>query len=170
MPSATCLQRSSALLTALVLDTACAGQGARSPHAASLVDEPRALRLIASAVTAAGEQPTSGVTIRLPSGRELRVDVGVRGHRYGVAYLTETDLAELRPSEDLPPPLPDGDLPLVQGGGADHEVVALVLLARPEIEGALQADRHEQAVIAVENRIQRDVRDFVSQARKRRLP
>jgi|GEM_PF-2279470 len=159
-----------ALALTVALTSACTREGARSPNRARPVDEARAVNLIATTLTSAGERPRPGRSVRLASGRALGVDVTVEGHRYGISYLTASDLADLSPRDDLPPHMPDGDLPIAQGSGPDRDVVVLVLFADDYLHDDLAGDRHERTAIAAERRIQRDVRDFLTQARARKLP
>jgi hypothetical protein len=133
------------------------------------LDEKRALAVIAQAYRDAGAVAAAGRPVRLATGKSLRVDVGTEGRRYGIAYLTGADQSLLDPA-DLPPHTPGGDLPVVQGAGADVDTVVLVLFADDyQYDDFLGTDR-EAPGIAAEKKLARDVRDFLAQARLRKLP
>ncbi len=135
------------------------------------MDESRALSLAAQALGDAGETPAAGRDVLLATGRSLHVDVGVVGHRWGIAYVTADDLAALHPAADLPPRALSGDvLPVVQGVGSDGGAIVLVLWADDYSYDDASGGGHEATSIAAERRIARDVRDFVSQAHAKALP
>jgi hypothetical protein len=100
----------------------------------------------------------------------LRVDVGTEGRRYGVAYLTSADQSLLDPKADLPPHTPGGDLPVVQGAGPDVDAVILVLFAEDYQYDDFLGTGREASGIAAERKLARDVRDFLAQAKIRKLP
>src|SRR6476646_3209401 len=108
---------------ALLFLTACAGQEAKQPNPMRSIDERRAVPIIAQAYQDSGQTPSEGREIRLTTGKTLHVDVGTSGRKYGVAYLTASDLSGLDPKADLPPHTPGGDLPVVQGAGDDSDAV-----------------------------------------------
>jgi hypothetical protein len=148
----------------------CARPEAKAPNPTQPLDERRALAVIAQVYREAGATPTAGRPLRLRTGKSLRVDVGTEGHRYGVAYLTDADQALLDAKADLPPHTPGGDLPVVQGAGTDGDAVILVLFAGDyQYDDFLGSDR-ESPGIAAERKLARDVRDFLAQARLRKLP
>jgi hypothetical protein len=98
------------------------------------------------------------------------VDVGTEGHRYGIAYLTGADRELLDEKADLPPHAPGGDLPVVQGSGPDADAVILVLFAEDYQYDDFRGTEREATGIAAERKLARDVRDFLAQARLRKLP
>ncbi len=148
----------------------CGTPEAKAPHPTQPLDERRALAVIAQAYTGTGAVATDGRTIRLATGRSIRVDVGTEGRRYGVAYLTAADLAALDRKADLPPHLPGGDLPVVQGTGTDVDAVVLVLFAEDYPYDDFVGTEREASGIAAERKLARDVRDFLAQAKLRKLP
>jgi len=161
------LTPSSLVLLALA---ACAGQEAKQPNPMRSIDERRAIPIIAQAYQDSGQNPAEGRDIRLTSGKALHVDVGTAGRKYGVAYLTNGDLAGLDPKTDLPPHTPGGDLPVVQGAGEDADAVILILFAPDYQYDDLAGEQHESTTITAEKKLARDVRDFLVQARARNLP
>jgi hypothetical protein len=158
---------------AILLFLSVAGCGTpdpKPPTPTQPLDERRALSVIAQAYKDAGATPSAGRPVRLITGRSLRVDIGTEGRRYGIAYLTGADRALLDEKADLPPHAPGGDLPVVQGSGADFGSVILVLFAEDyQYDDFLGTDRNATG-IAAERKLARDVRDFLAQARLRKLP
>jgi hypothetical protein len=147
------------MATASLLGCARPAAGPPGPRP---VEERRAIVVIEQAYQKEGQRADGGREMQLASGRMLKVDVGTAGRKYGVAYLTSVDVANLDPSRDLPPPMPDDDLPLVQGTGADADAVVLVLLSTKYVDARPSA--------SAEQKIAQDVRDFLIQARARHLP
>jgi hypothetical protein len=134
------------------------------------IDERRAIPLIAQAYQDTGVTPSEGRDLRMSSGKLIHVDVGTAGRKYGVAYLTSSDLTGLDPKTDLPPHTPGGDLPVVQGAGEESAAVILLLFAQDYEYDDLAGDQHESTTITAEKKLARDVRDFLVQARARNLP
>jgi ABC-type uncharacterized transport system auxiliary subunit len=164
------MRRHLAASTLLLGLAACATPEAKQPNTTLPLHEQRALSVIAQTYKDFGITPGEGRTVRLASGRSLRVDVTIAGHRYGVAYLTATDQAALDAKADLPPHTPGGDLPVVQGAGADADAVILVLLAQDYEADDFRGAGREVSGITAERKLARDVRDFLTQARLRKLP
>ena len=153
-----------------LLVAGCRGGTAKHPNPTRPLEERRALTVIVQAYKDVGTTPAGARDIRLPSGRPLRVDVGTQGHHYGVAFLTGAEHAQLDAKVDLPPRAPGGDLPVVQGAGADLDAVVLLLFAEDYQDDDLAGERHETTAVTSERRLTRDVRDFLAQARLRNLP
>jgi hypothetical protein len=148
----------------------CAAPEAKAPaHPTQPLDEKRALAVIEQAYRDAGAVVAAGRPVRLATGKTLRVDVSTEGRRYGVAYLTGADQMQLD-AADLPPHTPGGDLPVVQGAGADGDAVILVLFADDYQYDDFRGTGRESPGIAAERKLARDVRDFLAQARLRKLP
>jgi hypothetical protein len=131
---------------------------ARPAQYPPVIEESTAISVIERAYVAGGHRPSEGRDLHLSSGRTLRIDVGTAGHKYGVAFLTKEDTASLDAARDLPPPMGRDDLPVVQGAGPDADAVVLVL----------RVSRYSSA--APEQSLERDVRDFLVQARTHHLP
>jgi hypothetical protein len=154
----------------LSIATGCATPEPKPPNATQPLDERRAVGIIMQVYKDAGTAASAGRPVRLATGRSLRVDVGTEGRRYGVAYLTGADLALLDEKADLPPHAPGGDLPVVQGAGPDIDAVILVLFAEDYQDDDFRGTEREATGIAAERKLARDVRDFLAQARLRKLP
>jgi hypothetical protein len=148
----------------------CAAPAAKPPNPTQPLDERRAVAVIAQVYKETGTAATEGRTVRLATGHSLRVDVGTEGRRYGIAYLTAADQALLDVKADLPPHLPGGDLPVVQGAGPDVDAVILVLFAEDYPYDDYVGTAREAPGIAAERKLARDVRDFLAQAKIRKLP
>jgi hypothetical protein len=148
----------------------CATSEARSPNPTQPLDERRAITVITQVYKDVGAAATDGRTVRFANGHSLRVDVGTEGRRYGIAYLTGADQALLDPKADLPPHTPGGDLPVVQGAGPDVDAVILVLFAEDYQYDDFLGTGREASGIAAERKLARDVRDFLAQAKLRKLP
>ena len=157
-------------LLAAFLAASCATPAPKPPNPTQPLDERRALAVIAQAYEEAGATAVSGRAIRLATGRSLYVDVGTDGRRFGVAYLTAVDQGALDAKTDLPPHSPGGDLPVVQGAGPDDGTVVLVLFAQDYQYDDFRGTDRAATGIAAERRLARDVRDFLAQARLRKLP
>jgi hypothetical protein len=126
--------------------------------------------VIAEAYRESGMTPSPGRDVRLTTGRTVRVDVGTEGRKYGVAYLTSVDQSSLDAKNDLPPHTPGGDLPVVQGAGPDADAVILLLFADDYQDDDFVGAGHQATGITAERKLARDVRDFLAQARLRKLP
>ena len=148
----------------------CATPDAKPPNPTQPLDERRALAIISQAYKDAGATAADGRAIRLFTGHSLRVDVGTEGRRYGIAYLTGADQALLDTRADLPPHTPGGDLPVVQGTGPDADAVILLLFAEDYQYDDFVGTGREAPGSAAERKLARDVRDFLAQARLRKLP
>jgi hypothetical protein len=148
----------------------CATPEARPPNPTQPLDERRALTVIAQAYKDFGATAADGRPLRLATGHSLRIDVGTEGRRYGVAYLTGADQALLDTKADLPPHTPGGDLPVVQGAGPDVDALILVLFAEDYQYDDFLGTGREATGIAAERKLARDVRDFLAQAKLRKLP
>lgn len=156
---------------AIALVAGCSTPEPRTPHqAARPLDARRAIPLIAQAFDDTGIEPDGPREIQLPTGKKLLVDVSAKGHKWGIAYLTREKLADLEPGRDLPPRPTNDDLAIVQGHGPDAGSVILVLFADEyQADDHLGEERRTSSIVA-EKKLQRDVRDFVVQAKARKLP
>src|SRR4051812_15097205 len=88
------LRASAALGLGLGL-AACGPGEAKAPIPTRPLDERRAIEVIRQAITSEGVQPAPGRDAKLASGKPIHIDVGVDGHQYGIAYLSEEDLHDL---------------------------------------------------------------------------
>ncbi len=167
------------LLGALLL-TACAGTRiphAAAPHARAIrersLDETRALALIDELLLEARLEPTRGWQVRLPAEHSpLPVDLRVGDSEVGVEWISERDRA--RYGDLLPRPDPGGQLRVLAAADPhaghpralvlvlDHESYRYSANARAALDGA--PDEND-----VEQRLRRDLKDFIDYA-KTQLP
>jgi hypothetical protein len=98
------------------------------------------------------------------------MDVGVDGRKLGVVYLTASDIMDLG-KDPLSKRPSVGDQLIVRGGEGDDEGMHVVILYASDYayDDNVGADREATAITA-ENKLDRDVRDFVIIARKNHWP
>lgn len=149
----------SALLAAVLLS--CAAQEAKRPNPMHPIAEGRAIAIIARAFQDRGTAAVEGRDIVLANGKSIHMDVAAAGQTFGVAYLTHLDTALLDPKIDLPPRPAGTDLWITQGIGPEAATVVLLLDESDYQYDDLVGEQHEATSIAAENRLLRDVRDFL---------
>jgi len=159
-----------ALLTLAVAALAAVGCGpgeAKAPNPTRPLDERRAIEVIRRAIKNEGENPDSGRDEPLfNGGKPLHIDVGVKGHAYGIAYISSED------AEALGTALPtankkDEKLKLVRAG-ADGEIHVVLLYQQNYLYDDLTGEAHEKTTITAESALARDVQDFVTYARSQK--
>jgi hypothetical protein len=157
-------------LCALTLVLSLLGCGApppRTPNPTKPVSDRRAQELIAKGLHKEKVDPDEGRDVKTTSGALVHIDVGVSGHKYGVAYLTENDMAK-DDADKLPKKDPKRPRALVvaQGSGkGESTTMILLLFDRDYLFDDQVGEEHEQTSITAEASIERDVRDFVVQAK-----
>ncbi len=150
------------ILCAAVL-SACGSGPAKAPNPTQPLDELRARELIARAVRDENAQAETGRTISVGQGKTLSVDIGVVGKKHGIAYVTESERQELG---NLIPPHDVGSTALrVVRDTQDQDTVILLLHDRAYMLDDAIGTEHEVTGIMAERKLQRDVRDFLVQAR-----
>jgi hypothetical protein len=97
------------------------------------------------------------------SGKVMHVDVGIQGHDYGIAYITQDDAHEL--GDAIPPPNKKDERLRIVRGGSDGETRIVVLYQDNYLYDDLAGESHEQTTTTVENQLQRDVVDFITHAK-----
>ena len=161
--------RRAALWGAVVLALAAAGCGtpeAKAPSPKRPIDEGRAVKLIAAAVRDAGFEPEPGRTITMTSGKKIQLDVTVKDHRFGFAYLTASDLKELKGDPIADKDGSGDDLIVRTGDGDDADVHFVVLYAKDYVFDDNVGEAHEATTITAENKLDRDTRDFIMIVKK----
>lgn len=148
----------------------CSPPEARAPNPTRPIDEGRAVKLIAQALSAEGLRPLQPRPVALTGGTKVRMDVGVDGRKLGVVYLTASDIMDLG-KDPLSKRPSVGDQLIVRGGEGDDEGMHVVILYASDYayDDNVGADREATAITA-ENKLDRDVRDFVIIARKNHWP
>ncbi|HTM44966.1 MAG TPA: hypothetical protein VL137_08430 [Polyangiaceae bacterium] len=146
----------------------CSQEPARAPNPVRPIDEPRAVRIIANAIRDAGKMPIAPRSIQLEGGDSLQIDVGVSGRQLGVAYVTDSDRKTMK---GLGSPTSPDDLLVMHGIGPDIETRVLIMRAENYMsDDNTVGDQREASTVTAENRISRDVRDFLVQAESAKWP
>jgi hypothetical protein len=156
-------------VTPFFLATALAGAGCASappptPHVMHPIPENRARDLIARAFTAAGVTPEANRIVKIKD-RQVQLEVAATARRFGVAYLTPDDWAKA--GDALPPRPTDGALVIAVGDGGTR---ILCLFADDYAEDDDTNDEHRTTTIAVNRKLDRDVRDFLHRAEQQQWP
>lgn len=160
------------LLAALILSLApawvgCSPPPARSANPTKPVPERRASEVVAKAVRKKKLTPVEGHEITTQLGGKLKADVIVEEKKWAIAFLTANDL-----QRDDAQPLPKKDekrpnaLVVVDAvNKEDKGLKVLVLFERDYLYDDQIGEDHEQTMITAENAIERDVTDFLVQAK-----
>ncbi|HEX4335988.1 MAG TPA: hypothetical protein VH062_08755 [Polyangiaceae bacterium] len=155
------------------LALASAGCGSPPPHPPNPtrpLDERRAVEIILKAFTEENDQGVTGRTISLAAGKVLEVDVTSAGKRYGVAYVTGNERRSLGLAVPTPEPGMEDALHLIRGTQGDANARILVLQDTGYLYDDQVGEAHEDTVVTAENKLDRDVRDFVVRAHVEKWP
>jgi hypothetical protein len=128
------------------------------------------VEIILNAFRAERDRGVTGRTMALPGGKSLEVDVSSSGKKYGVAYVTANERRELGNAVPMPQPGMEDALHLVRGSGADAESKILVLHDTNYLYDDQIGEGHEATVLTAENKLERDVRDFIVRAHAEKWP
>jgi hypothetical protein len=154
-------------LLAAVLGIGCGPGEAKAPNPTRPLAERRALEVIRRAMKNEGVDPASGRDEKIAgNGAPLHIDVGVQGRAYGVAYITEDEAGPLATAAQITNNS-GGKMRLVQAGD-DGETHVAVLFAQNYLYDDQVGEGHEMTTIAAENKLARDVQDFVTHAREKK--
>jgi hypothetical protein len=132
------------------------------------LDQALARELIRDAIRAEGALPSAQLAVALPRSHQLTADVGIEGHKLAVAFVTGSERQELGssvPAYDVG----SNALQLVRDSG-DPDVRVLVLHDLGYMTDEQTGEDREVSSVVVKHRLQRDVRDFLAEARKRGWP
>jgi hypothetical protein len=155
------------LLALLGVAAGCGPGEAKAPIPTRPLDERRAIEVIRRSIKDAGVDPDSGRDEPIANaGKPLHIDVGVKGHAYGIAYITSED-ADALGSAIPSPNNPDEKLKLVRCGDGETHVV--LLYQQNYRYDDLTGEAHEKTTITAEGALARDVRDFVTYARSKKF-
>ena len=143
----------------------CGPGEAKAPNPTRPLDERRAIEVIRRAIKNEGMDPDPGRDEPLTNGKPLHIDVGVKGHAYGIAYITSED-AEALGTAIPSPNKPDEKLKLVRCGDGETHVV--LLYQQNYRYDDLAGEAHSQTTIAAESALARDVQDFITHARSQK--
>ncbi|MEN9577816.1 MAG: hypothetical protein RJA70_825 [Pseudomonadota bacterium] len=151
---------------AVLLLSSCGTRPASSPNPTQPLDERRARDLIARALRDEAAEPELGRSISVGRGLSLAVDIGVAGKTLGIAYVTESERANLGaliPAHDV------GSQALrVVRDQEDSETVILLLHDTAYLADDQAGSDHEVTGVMAARKLQRDVKDFLVQARAQR--
>lgn len=153
---------------ALAAPLTCAAPPPKAANPTHPIAEPRAARIIANTLREAKLRPLPNRSIRLSNGRAIEIDVGVQGRRYGIAYITSADRPALQGA--LPEGATADALVVLRGHGVEVETRVLILLSENYMSDDSVGDEREASSVAAEQRIARDVRDFLYQAQSEKWP
>jgi hypothetical protein len=141
----------------------CGPGEAKAPIPTRPLDERRAIEVIRRAIKNEGAEPDVGRDEPLVSGgKTVHIDVGIRGHAYGVAYITSEE-AEALGTAIPSPNKPDEKLKLVRAGDGETHIV--LLYQQNYRYDDLAGEVHEKTTVTAENALARDVQDFITHAR-----
>ena len=152
-----------------VASTALTGCGPSEARSATNpmrpIEEWRAMQIIAEALSEEGLQATQPKKSFKTGDVAVVVDVGVHNRKIGFVYLTASDVDELG-DHPLAAHHDESKLTVKQGQEQDAEMHVVVLYASDYVfDDHAGSDRNAPAITA-ENKLARDVRDFVIIARK----
>jgi hypothetical protein len=166
MPSG--LPAAALLVSSLGLCGACGSAPAAAPRVVTPLDESTARQWIAEAVGAEGEVPTGQRAVKLPRNKQLLADIGVSGHKLAIAFVIESERRELGssvPAHDV------GSAALALVRDAEDPATRVLVLHDLGYTTDEQAgEERDVSSTVVKQRLQRDVRDFLAEARRRGWP
>jgi hypothetical protein len=159
-------------LAAGMLTASCDSQTAKAPNPNKPIAERRAQEVIARGIRSQNEEAMAGRKVKTTTGAELTIDVAVKGHQFGVAYLTANDLAA-KDADKLPKKDPQrpGALLIAEAEGEKEKGTKIVILFDKDyMYDDHLGEEHEQTNITAEAKLERDTRDFVVLAKSQRWP
>lgn len=149
----------------LVTTTGCSKPAPRAANPTTPISERRAIDVIARAIAKNKLRPAEGREVQSNAGALVYVDVSVEGRKFGVAYQTDND-RQREDADRLPRREKKSNaLVLVEGLGKETGAKILVLQDTDYLYDDLVGEEHEQTAIAAERALERDVTDFLVQAK-----
>lgn len=161
------LAKVASLFILFVSSAGCDPGEARAPNPTRPLDERRAVEVIRKAVGLEGSRPAAGRDATIAGTEKMiRIDVGVEGHEYGIAYITADDAEKL--GDAIPPkPATDEKARLARVGEGGE--VRVVLLYQDNYRyDDLVGEEHQQTAINAERILTRDVQDFLTYAKEKK--
>jgi len=156
-----------AFLSACLL-AGCGPGEAKAPNPTRPLDERRAIEVIRRAIKSQGADPAPGRDEKLANaGKPIHIDVGVAGHRYGIAYITSEDAEALGTS--IPTANNKDEKLRLTRAGDDGETRIVLLYQQNYLYDDLVGEAHEQTTVTAENALARDVEDFVTYAKTQKF-
>lgn len=158
-----------ALATVVVLG--CPPSTPKTATAKRPIDDGRAAKIIAESLRKEGLEPGAAKKVSIPGGGEIAFDLTVVGRRFGIAYLSAEDITALGNHPIAQKKHVVGDPLRIETTRLDGaEVHFLVLYSSDYLSDDLEGVEHESTVIAAENKLDRDVRDFIMITRREHIP
>ncbi|HET9952903.1 MAG TPA: hypothetical protein VFQ61_00290 [Polyangiaceae bacterium] len=157
------------LLLLLSASAACSRPSPRAANPTRVLDERRAVQVIAETFAEESATPGSGPDLELAPLRRLQVDVWANGRRFGVAYLTQKEREGLRDVLPARDPKMGDALQLVSGIGGDADARVCVLYDSDYLYDDLVGESHEKSTLTAELKLKRDVRDFLAITRRENM-
>jgi hypothetical protein len=154
----------------LIAAAACGGAPPRTANPTRPLDERRAIQIIIQAFRNERDRPVGGRKVEIQEGKELEIDVGASGHKYGVAYVTAGERQMLGDALPRPQPGMEDALQLVRGTGEETEAKILVLHDTNYLYDDQVGINHEETVLTAERKLSRDVQDFIVRAQAEQWP
>lgn len=147
---------------------ACSSPPPKQPNATRPLDQAEAIGHIAAAIRQEGESPAGARPIALPRGQQLIADVTLSGKRFAIAYVTVDERRQL--GKSVPPhDVGSNALQLVRDVN-NRDTRVLVLHDLNYMTDEQSGEEREVSSVVVERRLERDVRDFVVEARRQGWP
>lgn len=148
----------------------CGTPTAKSALPTRPIDEGRAGVIIAKCLQKEGLQAVEGKVVKI-DGKPVKVDFTVEGKEFGVAYLSTNDLGELAgTSLGKKKQLPGNPLRIEEGILEGGGTIRFVVLYSTDYQyDDTEGSDHEATVITAENKLDRDVRDFVMITRREKF-
>jgi len=154
----------------LLATTGCESPPPHVPNPTRPLEERRAVEIILNSFVEENDRGVTGRTITLAGGKFLQVDVGAVGKRYGVAYVTANERRALGLAVPSPQPGMEDALHLIRGTQGDADARILVLQDTDYLYDDQVGEEHEETVVTAENKLDRDVRDFLVRAHAEKWP
>ena len=148
------------------LSGACGAGTPKSALPKRPIDEGRATKIISESLKKEGLEAASPKVITL-TGKNLTLDVPVDGKKFAVVYLSPNDVVELGDHPITKKKQLPGDPLRIETGSSDDGTYHFVVLYATDYQyDDNEGIGHESTVITVENKLDRDVRDFVMIAKR----
>jgi hypothetical protein len=157
-----------ALAALIALAAVGCGPGeAKAPNPTRPLDERRAIEVIRRAIRNEGESPDAGRDEPLTrSGTPIHIDVGVKGHAYGIAYITSEDAESMGTA--IPAANKKEEKLKLTSAGPEGEIHIVLLYQQNYLYDDLTGEAHEKTTITAESALARDVQDFITHARTKK--
>ena len=126
--------------------------------------EAEALGIVVGVLRDVGLAPERAWPVSIPGGVSLEADFRIEGSRFGVEWISPQDRSDI--GDVLPGPNEDGRLRVIAASSDDNEAQILLLEHSSYLHHSELAERGSGglSVREAENRLARDLRDFLTYA------